>query len=57
MPSAKEINEGGLNLSQFQMKLLEKIEELILYTLAQQSEIEALKDEIHQVKAGMGAVD
>jgi len=40
IPSAEDIKKHGLNLSQFQMKLLEKIEELTLYTLAQQKQIE-----------------
>lgn len=33
--SAKEIHENGLNLNEFQMKLLQKIEELTLYTIEQ----------------------
>ena len=40
VPNADDIKKDGLNLSQFQMKLLEKIEELTLYTLAQQVKIE-----------------
>ena len=43
VPTAQEITDGGLNLSEFQMTLLEKIEELTLYVLAQQAEIDALK--------------
>ena len=43
VPSADEIKKNGLNLSQFQMRLLEKIEELTLYILAQQEQIEALR--------------
>jgi len=35
IPSAAEIKDKGLNLSEFQMKLLEKIEELTLYTMQQ----------------------
>jgi hypothetical protein len=35
VPSASEIKEKGLSLSDFQMKLLEKIEELTLYTVQQ----------------------
>ncbi len=43
IPSAAEIQENGLNLTQFQMKLLEKIEELTLYTLQQEEKIARLE--------------
>jgi trimeric autotransporter adhesin len=43
IPSAAEIKDKGLNMSDFQMKLLEKIEELTLYTVRQAKTI-ALKD-------------
>ena len=45
IPNSEKIKENGLNISEFQMKLLEKIEELTLYTLEQQKEIESLKSE------------
>ena len=51
VPSASEIKEGGLNLSQFQLKLLEKIEELTLHTLAQQSQIESLRSDLREVQS------
>lgn len=50
VPSSKEIKENGLNISQFQMKLLEKIEELTLHIFAQQKQIETLKAELASVK-------
>lgn len=43
VPSAREIANAGLNVSEFQMRLLEKIEELTLYTIELKAEIEALK--------------
>jgi 23S rRNA (cytosine1962-C5)-methyltransferase len=47
VPSEAEIRAaGGVNLSRFQMRLLEKIEELTLYTLAQQRAIEALESRL-----------
>lgn len=46
VPSAAEIKAEGLNLSEFQMALLEKIEELTLYTLAQQERLEALEQQV-----------
>ncbi len=41
--SAKEVAEEGLNISQSQMALLEKVEELTLYTLQQQDELDSKK--------------
>ncbi len=43
MPSSAEVAKQGVNLSHFQMKLLEKIEELTLHTLAQQETINQLR--------------
>lgn len=43
VPSSEEIRQQGLDLSEFQMVLLRKVEELTLYTLAQQQEIDALR--------------
>lgn len=40
--SAAEVAKGGLNMTAMQMALLRKVEELTLYTLAQQNEIDAL---------------
>ncbi|MFT0716757.1 hypothetical protein [Flagellimonas lutimaris] len=39
IPSAHEMEENGVQLGEMNMKLLEKIEELTLYTLQQQKEI------------------
>ncbi len=47
IPSAKDVeNKGGVNIGEMQNKLLEKIEELTLYVIQQQKEIDALKEEI-----------
>ncbi|MFL6292404.1 MAG: hypothetical protein ACJ759_16045 [Thermoanaerobaculia bacterium] len=43
VPSASDIKQKGLNLSQFQMKLLEKVEELTLHMLAQKKEVDELR--------------
>lgn len=43
VPSGKQIKEDGIDLAEMNMVLLRKIEELTLYTLAQQKEIEELK--------------
>jgi hypothetical protein len=44
VPSADTIKEQGLNMSQFQMRLLEKVEELTLYTIDQHEQISTLKE-------------
>jgi hypothetical protein len=43
VPNVDEVKTNGLNVSQFQMRLLEKVEELTLYTLAQESHIGSLR--------------
>ena len=43
IPTAEEVAETGLNISEMQVALLEKVEELTLYTLAQQRTIDALQ--------------
>ncbi|MEM9362139.1 MAG: hypothetical protein AAGA43_05860 [Bacteroidota bacterium] len=43
IPSANEVEQNGVYLGQMDSKLLQKIEELTLYTIQQQKEIEALK--------------
>ncbi len=43
VPSAAEIKVNGLKLGQFQMLLLEKVEELTLYAIAQEEEIQRLR--------------
>ena len=41
--SAKEMEKTGVNVGDFQIQLLQKIEELTLYTIAQEREIQELK--------------
>ncbi|UOY08630.1 hypothetical protein L0P88_08765 [Muricauda sp. SCSIO 64092] len=43
IPSAREMEANGIDLGKMDMKLLEKIEELTLYTLEQEKEIQKLK--------------
>lgn len=43
IPSASNMDENGLSLKEMNLLLLEKIEELTLYTLQQQKEIDDLK--------------
>lgn len=49
IPSAAEINAGGLDLTSMQLSLLEKVEELTLYTLAQQEQIASLEKRLEEV--------
>ncbi len=53
IPSAQEMKDNGIQLKEMNLKLLQKIEELTLYTIQQQNELEKLsahtleqKDEI-----------
>jgi len=57
VPSAADIKANGLNLSQFQMRLLEKIEELALYTLQQEEGLQSLRDENRELKARLEALE
>jgi len=43
IPSAVEIKKNGLSMGEMQNKLLQKVEELTLYVIQQQKEIEELK--------------
>jgi ribosomal protein L27 len=43
IPSANEVAENGILLGEMNKLLLEKIEELVLYTIQQQKDIESLK--------------
>lgn len=51
VPSAATIKSEGLNVSQFQMRLLEKVEELMLYVIAQHEENKELAERIAQLEA------
>ncbi len=44
VPSAEQMEENGLNIAEFQINLLQKIEELTLYIIKQQKEIDELKN-------------
>lgn len=45
IPSEEEVLSNGINLGEMNAKLLQKIEELTLYSIQQSKEIEALKEE------------
>jgi hypothetical protein len=50
VPSAKEVKKKGIDLASSQTLLLQKVEELTLYVLKQQDEIDALKKKVYQAK-------
>ena len=50
IPSAKEMGKEGQNLGELQLKMLEKIEELVLYTIEQEKRIKALEAELKSIK-------
>lgn len=49
IPSATDVAENGLNMTEMQIKLLKKVEELTLYTLKQQDTIDKLKDKLAEL--------
>ncbi|WP_313384645.1 hypothetical protein [Chishuiella sp.] len=44
--SAQEMKKNGVNIGDFQIKLLQKIEELTLYIIQQKKEINKMKQDI-----------
>lgn len=46
LASSTEMKEKGMNVSEMQTKLLQKIEELTLYVIEQKKEIESLKQDV-----------
>lgn len=46
IPSAQKLKEDGLELKKMNLLLLQKIEELTLYTIEQQKQLDALQDQI-----------
>ena len=50
VPAADRLEENGIALKEMNLILLQKIEELTLYTIEQQKEIEALKRRIDAIE-------
>ncbi|WP_340067338.1 hypothetical protein [Ascidiimonas aurantiaca] len=51
IPSAKEVAENGIYLGEMDAKLLQKIEELTLYTIEQEKKIKEQTKEINELKS------
>lgn len=50
IPSAQEVQNEGIDLGEMDTKLLQKIEELMLYTIAQQKQIDSLIETNRQMQ-------
>jgi len=50
IPSAKEIEKDGFSLKEMNLALLEKVEELTLYVIEQQKEINTLKEKVSKIE-------
>ncbi len=57
IPSAKQLKSGGLNMTEMQMKLLEKVEELTLYNLQQAKKNLAQEEKIRELQARLDALE
>ncbi|GAA4277400.1 hypothetical protein GCM10022259_21240 [Aquimarina mytili] len=50
IPSAKEVEKNGIQLGEMNKKLLEKIEELTLYTISQEKKIKTLHQKVNTLE-------
>ncbi len=57
IPSAAEVKENGISLGEMDSKLLQKIEELTLYTIQQQKEIETYQKSLLVLSKKMEALE
>ncbi|WP_249413529.1 cell wall anchor protein [Chryseobacterium indologenes] len=55
--SAKVMEKEGVNVGEFQIKLLQKIEELTLYSIEQNNQIKQLKNENEALKAQSAKIE
>lgn len=53
VPSEKQIKEEGIDLAEINVKMMEKIEELTLYLIQQNKELEKQNKELEKLKAEM----
>ena len=57
IPSANEVNENGVDLGSMNGLLLEKIEQLMLYTIAQQKEIEEKENRVKALEKRLEQIE
>ncbi|MEO9513963.1 MAG: cell wall anchor protein, partial [Flavobacteriaceae bacterium] len=55
IPSAKEVAEYGVKLGEMNAKLLQKIEELMLYTIQQEKKIKSLEMQLGSIRSYLKA--
>jgi len=56
IPSAKEVGANGQDIGDLQLKLLEKIEELTLYTIDQEKQLSTKDQQIEKLEQGLKAL-
>ncbi len=56
VPSAEEVCDNGISLGEMQATLLQKIEELTLYMIDQQKQINSLKSENEELKTSLQTI-
>jgi hypothetical protein len=57
VPSAKEIQQNGLAVADMQTKMMQKIEELTLYIISQNQQIEQLQQKVAQLEKNVAKRD
>ncbi len=57
IPSAKDMEADGIQLKEMNLKLLEKIEELTLYTIDQEKTLKSQEEELKTLKAKASKID
>ncbi|AUP79677.1 tail fiber protein [Flavivirga eckloniae] len=57
IPSAKEMEKEGIKLKEMNLKLLEKIEELTLYTIDQEKKLETQKNTIQNLETRLQKIE
>ncbi len=50
VPSAKEVEQKGINVGEWNITMLKKIEELTLYVIEQNKQIEELKTKVNTLQ-------
>ena len=53
VPSEKHMQENGLNMNEFQIKLLQKIEELTLYVIQQEKKNQKLEQDVESLRIAL----
>jgi hypothetical protein len=57
IPSAKEVKENGLSVAEMMAKQMQKIEELTLYVIKQNRQLDTLAEENQNLKGRVAALE